>query len=136
MFNSFSALAMIAENRIREAVENGELDNLPGQGKALHFEDVSHIPEELRMAYKILKNANCLPPEVACRKEAGQLADLLDALPDEQEKLRCMRKLRYLLEKASLGKRDLRLAADDEYYSKILSRLETHERKIKGGKPI
>jgi hypothetical protein len=45
----------IAERKIREAMENGELDNLPGQGEPLNLEDDSHIPEDLRMAYKVFK---------------------------------------------------------------------------------
>jgi hypothetical protein len=29
----FNALAQIAEMKMREAIKNGELDNLPGKGK-------------------------------------------------------------------------------------------------------
>lgn len=128
MFNSFSAIAMIAENRIREAVEKGDLDHLPGAGKPLEFEDLGGVPEELRMAYKILKNAGCLPVELERRKEAANLANMLDSCPSESEKLKIMRKLRFLLQKASLEKSGFSAAWDDEYYAKILARLEKHER--------
>ncbi len=129
MFNNFSAISLIAENRIKEAMEKGEMDNLPGAGKPLKFEDMSHVPEEFRMAYKILKNAGCLPPELQERKEIGNLADLLDNCPSEQEKLKAMRKLRYLLQKISLQRDKSSLVINDEYYSSILARLEKHERK-------
>lgn len=131
MSDYLSALASIAESRIQEAMEKGELDNLPGQGKPLVFEDISHVPEDLRMAYKLLKNAGYLPPELERRKEIGNLADLLDNCPSEQEKARCMRKLRYLLNKANLFHSSASLASSDEYYEKILARLERHESSIK-----
>ena len=60
--NAFSVLQTIAEERIREAQEQGVFDNLPGQGAPLKESDDSNIPEELRMAYHILKNAGCVPP--------------------------------------------------------------------------
>ena len=46
--------AKIAEQRIREAIEQGEFDNLEGRGKPLDLRDESWVPEDLRMAYKIL----------------------------------------------------------------------------------
>ena len=55
-------------------MEAGEFDNLEGQGQPLKLEDDSHIPPELRMAYKILKNADCLPPELELRQEIVQPA--------------------------------------------------------------
>ena len=49
--------AFIAEQKIREALDRGDFDNLPGAGKPLVLEDLSHLPPELRMAYTILKNS-------------------------------------------------------------------------------
>jgi hypothetical protein len=54
----------IAEGKIREAVLNGEFDNLPNKGKPLSLDDMAHIPEELRAGYTILKNAGVLPEEM------------------------------------------------------------------------
>lgn len=51
------ALKIIAENKIREAMEKGELDNLYGQGRILDFTDDAHISPEHRIAHKILKNS-------------------------------------------------------------------------------
>jgi len=60
----FAALERLAEERIRDAIQRGEFDNLPGRGKPLNLEDDRHIPDDLRLAYKVLKNADCLPPEL------------------------------------------------------------------------
>jgi hypothetical protein len=54
---------LIAEQKIREAIERGELDDLPGQGRPLDLTDDRLVPEELRMAYRLLKNAGFVPPE-------------------------------------------------------------------------
>lgn len=127
--NPLSALALIAERRIQEAAERGELDNLPGMGQPLVLEDLSGVPEDARMAYKILKNANCLPPEILARKEAASLAEMLASCPDEREKYRQMRRLRLLLERMNRGGcRHMALEAHDDYYNKILALLEKAER--------
>ena len=75
--NAFSVLQSIAEERIREAQRDGVFDDLPGKGGPLHLEDESGIPEELRMAYHVLKNAGMVPREVQERKEISNLADML-----------------------------------------------------------
>lgn len=78
----------IAERKIREAQQQGEFDNLPGAGKPLPEEDQSSIPEDLRLAYKILKNASCLPLEMEMQKEILPLQDLLHTVTDDNERLR------------------------------------------------
>ena len=59
----------IAEARIQEAMDQGELRGLPGEGQPLLLDDDSAIPEELRAAYRLLKNAGFLPPELQWRRE-------------------------------------------------------------------
>jgi hypothetical protein len=44
------------EQKIREAMARGEFDNLPGKGKPLDLEAYFNTPEDLRMAYSILKS--------------------------------------------------------------------------------
>ncbi len=132
----FSAISAIAENRIQEAMERGEFDNLPGAGKPLVLEDDANIPEELRMAWKILKNSGWLPPELAERKEAADILECLENCPDERQAVKQMRRLRVLLERMH-GNSGLACALErhDEYYQKLLARLEAHERRVKAGKP-
>ena len=75
-------LHRIVEERIAKAQEEGLFDNLPGKGKPLNLDDDSAVPEDLRLAYKILKNSNCLPVELELRKEIFSLSQLLDAAID------------------------------------------------------
>ena len=88
-----SIFATIAEQRIREALQRGELDNLPLQGQPLPREDSSDVPEELRMAYKVLKNAGYLPEGLELHREIVTLRELLDSCSDPEETAATRRKL-------------------------------------------
>lgn len=119
----------IAENRILEAIEAGLFDNLKGKGKPLNLEDDSHIPPELKMAYKILKNADCLPPELELRKEIVTLQDLVASMEDEAEKLKQMRRLNFLQMKMGMLRPVSAQIMEHELYTpKILERLETKQK--------
>ena len=43
-------IAEVAEREIREAIEEGKFDNLPGKGKSIVFDDDPMTPPHLRMA--------------------------------------------------------------------------------------
>jgi len=117
---------IIAERKIQEAILNGELDNLPGKGKPLQLDDESHIPEELRLAYKILKNAECLPPELELKKEIIRLKDLLQGLEDVEEKYRLMKRLNFQIMKLNMSRRVSPLLEEDQvYYEKVAERLSS-----------
>lgn len=118
-------LATIAERKIREAMARGELDNLPGAGKPLAMdEDQSGVPAELRMAYKILKNAGFVPPEVDLRKEIVSLREMLGTLEDDEECRRVRRQLDFkLLKLGMMRKRPVNLDEFPEYREKIIERL-------------
>lgn len=73
----------LVERHIAQARSEGAFDNLPGAGKPLILDDDSAVPPELRVAYRLLKNAGCLPVELQERKEALQLADLLENISRE-----------------------------------------------------
>ncbi len=115
--------AILAEERIREAQDRGEFDNLPGQGRPLQLEDDSHVPQELRMAYKLLRNGGYLPPEIEERKEIDSLLDLLENCRDERDRVRQMRRLEALVFHLGRQGRSLELEAHDEYYARVLARL-------------
>lgn len=51
----------IAENRIREAHDEGKFENLPGMGQPLNLADNALVPPSQRAASYILKNAGVLP---------------------------------------------------------------------------
>jgi hypothetical protein len=87
----------IVEERIRQAQQKGEFDRLEGRGKPLALEEDANVPDELRIAYKILKNADMLPPELELRNEIRQTEDLLAAMPDTAEKFRLTKKLNFMI---------------------------------------
>jgi hypothetical protein len=55
--HALTAIALVAEEKILEAQREGAFDNLPGSGKPLCLDDDAHLPPDMRMAYKILKNS-------------------------------------------------------------------------------
>lgn len=118
-------LATIAERKILEAMARGELDNLPGAGKPLpRDEGLDAVPDELRMAYKILKNAGFVPPEVELRKEIVTLQDLIEGVDDDVEKRKKRQELNAKLIRLSLMmKRPLHLEQALEYRDRILDKV-------------
>ena len=81
------------------AQKKGEFENLIGSGKPLKFNENFYVHEELRLAYKILKNADCLPPELELKKEIKQTEDLLAGMQETSEKYRILKKLNFLIMK-------------------------------------
>jgi hypothetical protein len=92
------ALDDLVESRIRDAQARGEFDTLPGAGKPLPDEDFAGVPAELRVAVRILKNAGCVPAEVAALRDldevVGQLAAAeADPAVDDATRRRARRRL-------------------------------------------
>lgn len=117
-------LVLIAEEKIREAMARGEFDNLPGAGKPLALEDDSLVPEDLRVAYKILKNAGCLPPEIELRKEIVTLKNLLSSIEEEGERRRRLKELDGKLLRLNLmRKKPLQYEDFPEYRDRIIEKL-------------
>ncbi|WP_421383909.1 DUF1992 domain-containing protein [Bacillus salacetis] len=77
---------ILSEQNIKKAYEDGEFDRLPGFGKPLKLEDDSSIPEELRMAHRIMKNAGFSTEENALRKEMLRIEDMIRDCEDQLEK--------------------------------------------------
>ena len=94
--------ARIVEERILKAEKNGVFEHLEGAGKPILYDDDSHVPEDLRLAYKMLKNAGCVPPELETSKEIRKTEDLLKDQPDTEERYRLMKKLNLLLRKRKI----------------------------------
>lgn len=95
----------IAENRIRAAQEEGFFSNLPGHGKPLNLDDDSGVPEDLRLTFKILKNAGCLPVELELSREIHNLRQMLQAAIDENSRKELRRELNYLLMKEAISRK-------------------------------
>jgi hypothetical protein len=116
--------ARIAERRIREAMENGEFDNLEGMGKPITFEDETMIPEDLRMVYRILKNAGCIPPELDLRNEVVNMSALINTIDDDKERLKKIREFNFkLLRLNIMRKRPFSLDEFPEYELKVADKL-------------
>jgi len=86
-------LDALAEARIEEALAAGAFNELPGAGRPLEFDDDLFVPEELRAAYRILKRAGFVPPEVEARRELAVLSALLATLDDAGERRRALVKV-------------------------------------------
>jgi len=117
-------LDQLAEEKINEAITRGEFSNLPGQGLPLQLEDYSIVPEELRMAFKILKNSGFVPPDLPLRNEITKLELDLHRCSDKEERKKAINRLQCLyISLDASGMRHTSLAIQEEYYEKILSRL-------------
>jgi len=128
----FPGFDRIIEERIRRAQQKGEFENLEGTGKPLIFENNDHVAGELRLAYKILKNADCLPPEVELKKEIERTEDLLSGMKDTAEKYRTLKKLNFLIMKVnSIGNMRIDLEMPQKYSGKLVERLEASKKKRK-----
>ena len=93
----FTGFEKIVEERIRNAQRKGVFNNLAGTGRPLQFSDDRHIPEELRLAHKILKNADSLPPEVELKREIHRTEELLADMQDVKERYQTIKKLNLLI---------------------------------------
>jgi DnaJ-like protein len=104
---------LIAERKIAEAIARGELDNLPGEGRPLELDDDALIPEELRAAYRILKNAGFVPPEVQALNDIATLERFVNQQEvDAAARAKAVRKLALL-----------KTRIESAYYDKALAKL-------------
>ena len=87
------AFELIAERKIEEALARGEFDGLPGEGRPLELDDDALVPEELRMAYRILKNAGFAPQEVQANGKGERKLSLMSARVEARYFRRAVRKL-------------------------------------------
>ena len=119
-----NAIRLIAERRINEAIRKGQLDVEGWRNKPLPMANDYLVPEELRMAHKILKNAGYLPPEIETKKEIQQIEDLLASCEDECTRVKQIKKLNYLVMKLSAMKGDtVNIESQEEYYRQVVERI-------------
>lgn len=112
----------LSEQRIQDALQRGDLDDLPGSGRPLELGDELLVPEEVRAVYRVLKNAGFVPPEVLELREVAELEKRIPQLRSDSERARALQKLALL--RVRLGERRSRvLSRQREYEEKILHRL-------------
>jgi hypothetical protein len=121
-----NVLMRIAEQKIQEAIDRGELDNLPSAGRRLVLDDDALVPAELRAGYRLLKNAGYVPAELALTRELGAARQLVEAaLTPSEHRLAYLRleSVKQRLE-ASRG-RPLSPVLEEAYYRQLMARLES-----------
>lgn len=116
--------SIIAEKMIAEAIERGEFDNLDGAGKPLKLDDDTFVPEDLRMAYKVLSNAGFLPPELELKKEIVNMGDLIRSLDDDKERMKKIRELNFKIMKLNMMRNNpLNLEGFPLYEEKLFQKI-------------
>jgi hypothetical protein len=115
---------LIAEQKIADAIARGELADLPGEGRQLDLSDDSLIPEDVRMAYRILKNAGFVPPELERMREIGELERLVHSSGEGPQRDLASKKLRLLRLRMDESRQPRpSFASARGYLDKILARL-------------
>ncbi len=120
---ALTLLEQLAEQRIAEARERGDLDDLSNQGQPIELDDDSMVPPTLRAAYRVLKNAGYLPEEMETRREIRDAEELLRMARNEEERATASARLRLLLNR--LGEtRAGSLMTQDDYLQRIRARVQ------------
>ena len=116
-------LDQLAEARIAEALARGDFEDLLGAGRPLELDDDALVPEELRVAYRVLKNAGYVPEEVRLLGELRSAEALILQATRPEERTAATARLRLLLDRLGAGRAgSLRL--QQEYFERLLERLD------------
>ena len=122
---AMNPLDAIAEQRIRSAQKEGVFENLPGAGTPLNLDDDLLVPEELRAAYRILKNSGFAPAEVDALRELHEVEQALaqeqEQEQDERQRSSLTGKLGILLTRAGALRNSK--VSDDHYIQRIAEKL-------------
>ena len=112
----------IVERRISEAIARGDFVGLPGEGRPLELEDDRLVPEELRVAYRLLKNSGYVPEELRLFTEIRSAEQLLMQAKATEERVAATARLRVLLERLG-AERVMPLQAQAEYFERLAERV-------------
>ena len=125
-------LSFIAEQKIAQAMQERDFNSPKWKNKPLPLDDDRFVPDDLKMAYKILKNSGYLPPEIEDRKEVKKLEDLIACTEDEHERLKQMKKLNVLLMKIDAQRSSpVNIAGQNDYYQKVVERITLYSKSKK-----
>ena len=114
----------IAEEKITEARDKGELQDLPGEGIPIHLDDDSFVPQELRVGYRLLKNSGLIPAEIILRKDIAEVESLIQLTQEAEVKAQLSKKLKYLLLKLNQARTTpANMAAESAYYQRLQQKL-------------
>ena len=97
--------------KLRESQRSGELQSAPSWGKPFELNDgFEQTPEELRLAFKALKEAGFVPPEVETMKRIAALRDVIAADPGAPEAEAMRQRLSELQQHLALRLEKLRVS--------------------------
>ena len=125
----------IAEHRIAEAVERGELSGLEGEGEPLRLDDDAMIPEELRMANRVLVNAGFLPEGVTLRVRIADALVEQQAAKEPRHAARAGKKLSLLLARLE-GSGSMPPTVLDAYRDAVLKKVYSEEESPPPSRPL
>ncbi|WP_038054760.1 DnaJ family domain-containing protein [Thioalkalivibrio sp. ALJ1] len=111
------------EARLANAAQRGEFDGLPGAGRPLVLDDDSAVPKELRMAYRVMKNAGYVPEAVRLRGEVASVEAILQAADDD-----AARRLRLLLDRLNRSEEGRGMISESGYFQALCERMDGPER--------
>ncbi len=115
-------LDALVEQRIAAAAARGEFDDLPGTGLPLDLDDDMLVPEEVRVANRILKNAGFVPPAIEQLRALRDLQNELNAVSDRAARCRLQAKM-LALDMALESLRGGPMVVPREYCRRIAERL-------------
>jgi hypothetical protein len=121
--NRLDLLAHIVEQRIAEAARRGDFDDLPGAGRPVELDDDRLVPQELRAAYRILRNAGYVPEEVQLLAEIGSVERLIAQATRDEDRVAGSARLRLLLDRLGTS-RGGSVQSEGYYFDKLVARLE------------
>ncbi|KJS01713.1 MAG: hypothetical protein VR65_08180 [Desulfobulbaceae bacterium BRH_c16a] len=123
------SLSLIAEQKIAQAMQERDFNSPKWKNKPLPLDEDRFVPDDLKMAYKILKMSGYLPPEIEERKEVKKLEDLIASTEDEHERLKQMKKLNVLLMKMDAKRESpVNISSQQDYYRKVVERITLHSK--------
>lgn len=115
----------LVEDRVARAQADGLFDELPGTGKPLALDDDRLVPEALRMAYRVLRNAGLVPPEVQTLKDMRALELLVHSSVDDAARRRAIARLHLLFARVAQARAasGSALQLDEACYQQLIDRL-------------
>ncbi|HWX11173.1 MAG TPA: DUF1992 domain-containing protein [Trinickia sp.] len=122
-------LDALVEQRIAAAAARGEFDDLPGANAPQNMDD-DLLPEEVRVANRILKNAGFVPPAIEQLRSLRHLQDELREAGDDAARC-CVQAKMLALDMALESLRGEPTVVPREYCRRIAERLS--ERAQAGG---
>ncbi|BCB02446.1 DnaJ family domain-containing protein [Bacillus sp. KH172YL63] len=77
---------IVSEHLIKKAYEDGDFKALPGFGKPLNLNDDVGVPEELKMAHRMMKNAGFSQEEMNVKREMLRIEDMIKVCDHDGER--------------------------------------------------